>query len=132
MTFFTEPQMREIRQRLRLQSAAQRVAGAFSPAAHTHAESDITGLETDLANRAVLDDANVFAGPQDTFEHVHANEQLSTDGSVVIEEGEIKATLLTSARVYELPDAGGTLLVDAPSDGKYYARKDGAWVEIVP
>lgn len=27
---------------------------------------------------------------------------------------------------------GGNVLTDAPSDGKYYVRKDGAWVEIIP
>lgn len=27
---------------------------------------------------------------------------------------------------------GAAVLTDAPSDGKYYVRKDGAWVEIVP
>jgi len=27
---------------------------------------------------------------------------------------------------------GAAVLTDAPSDGKYYVRKDGAWVEIIP
>lgn len=27
---------------------------------------------------------------------------------------------------------GQNILTDAPRDGKYYVRKDGAWVEIVP
>lgn len=48
-----------------------------------------------------------------------------TDGSL-LQEG------VTVSRTWELPDADGTLLVDAPSDGKYYVRKDGAWVEIIP
>ena len=32
----------------------------------------------------------------------------------------------------DLTKDGDAVLVDAPSDGKYYVRKDGAWVEIVP
>jgi hypothetical protein len=39
--------------------------------------------------------------------------------------------LLTDSRTYDFPDADGTLILDAASDGKQYARKDGAWVEVV-
>lgn len=39
---------------------------------------------------------------------------------------------LSAGRAVTWPDADGTLLLDAPSDGKYYVRKDGAWVEIIP
>lgn len=85
-----------------------------------------------------LSQANTFSGActftasQTVGQTFHANTQLSTDGSVAIEEGSIDATLLTGVQSYQLPDDSGTLLLDAPSDGKYYVRKDGAWVEIIP
>jgi hypothetical protein len=63
---------------------------------------------------------------------LYATGNITTDSKVVIESGEIDADLLTATRQYQLPDAGGVFVLDAPSDGKYYARKDGAWVEIVP
>lgn len=45
----------EIRDDLELGSAAQADAGAFAAASHTHAESDITGLVSDLAAKQGLD-----------------------------------------------------------------------------
>lgn len=45
---------------------------------------------------------------------------------------DISISGLTTGRAVTWPDANGTVLLDAPSDGKYYVRKDGAWVEIIP
>lgn len=90
----------------------------------------VSGLEAALAGRASLDSGNTFTGAQDTFEHVHANSELSTDGNVVIGAGPatLSGSLLTDPRTFQFPDVAGTLLVDAPSDGNKYVRKDGAWV----
>jgi len=58
-----------------------------------------------------------------------------TDGEMAIYKapssvGVIRAYNLTGGRAYDLPDASGTLLLDAPSDGNLYGRKDNAW-EVV-
>lgn len=129
---FTEAQVREMRRRIGISGSPGRLAQSFGTQAHTHTTADVSGLDAALANRAVLDDSNTHTGPLDIYEHVHANVQLSTDGAVAIEEGTIRASNLTAERDIELPDASGTLVLDAPSDGKYYVRKDGAWVEIIP
>ena len=42
----------------------------------------------------------------------------------------LNGTNHTESRQLHLPDADGTLLVDAPSDGTQYARKDGAWEAV--
>lgn len=132
MSTFTPQDVRELRRKLGVNTAAQRAAGTFSPATHVHDPADVTGLVADLANTPRLDADNVFTGSVQEVEALHANIGLTTDGYVTVEEATIRATNVTGLRDIELPDASGNLLVDAPSDGKYYVRKDGAWVEIVP
>ena len=43
---------------------------------------------------------------------------------------ELEAQNLTNVRQYELPDADGKLLLDAPANGSLYGRKNNAW-EVV-
>ena len=43
---------------------------------------------------------------------------------------ELQAQNLTAARQYELPDADGKLLLDAPENGSLYGRKDNAWTIV--
>lgn len=119
MPEFTARQISELRRVLRLNAVASRLAGSFATVA-------------DLDKKAGLADQNVFTGNVNEFEQIQANGNISTDAAVVIEEGTIDATLLTGVQSYQLPDASGTLLTDAPSDGKYYVRRNGAWVEIIP
>jgi len=88
----------------------------------------ISGLEAALAGRAALAEGNTFTGAQDVFNEVHCLILLSTDGDLVVGQATINAGLLTDPRTHQLPDASGILLVDAPSDGNKYVRKDGAWV----
>ena len=46
-------------------------------------------------------------------------------GKATIDQGS-----LTNEQTFLLPDESGTLITDAPSDGKQYARKDGGWNEV--
>lgn len=125
MTAFTEAQIRELRRRLGIGVQPGRVMTGSSITVHRHPPADIDGVAATLAGDQVFN-ASV------TAEQVHANVGITTDGTVTIEEIELDATLATSTRSIQLPDADGMLIVDAPSDGKYYVRKDGAWVEIIP
>lgn len=76
-----------------------------------------------------LTENNTFAGDQVIqglleADQLHANLSITTDGTVVIEEGTIDAALLTGSQAYQLPDKSGTFamtsdIVGGIADGDY-------------
>src|SRR4051812_13473355 len=90
-------------------------SAAFAPTVHTHVESDITGLATDLAAKASLASPTFTGDPQ-------APTQAAGDNDASI----ATTAFVTSA----VATAVAAKLGDAPVDGKLYARQNGAWVVV--
>ena len=95
-----------------------------------------TDAVTETAARSRLDvptlsGNNVLTGIN-SFEGQTATEGLDVNGTLAVYGG-MTVDTDDPATFSAAPTVGGTALVaDAPSDGKYYVRKDGAWVEIIP
>lgn len=84
-----------------------------------------------------LDGDNVFSGVNEFGGAVSFQGSATFDGDVTVTTGALVATgdpstISTLAVENSLTVGGVAVLTDAPSDGKYYVRKDGAWVEIIP
>lgn len=119
----------------------------FAPGAkgkpRTGVERGGTGKTTVAEARAALDVPGLDADNTFTGENTFTSAQTHITGTLVVgsvlptnslrlPSGSVLTDGVTETRTYTFPDANGDVLLDAPSDGKYYVRKDGAWVEIVP
>lgn len=96
-------------------------------ASEARANLDVPGLGDD--NR--FTGTNAFEGTTEVAS-MDALGTLTVSGQLV-DNSDDPALLNAGATVTSpLTLDGGNVLTDAPSDGKYYVRKDGAWVEIIP
>ena len=80
---------------------------------------------------------NVFSGVNEFGGAVSFQGAATFDADLTVTTGALVATgdpstISTLAVENTLTVGGAAVLTDAPSDGKYYVRKDGAWVEIIP
>ena len=121
--------------------AGSAVAAAVSTEGPLPVSSGGTGASTSGEARANLDvpglgDDNVFSGVNEFGAAVSFQNTVTCDADLNVTTGSLNATgdpcTINSLDTSSLTVNGVDVLTDAPSDGKYYVRKDGAWVEIIP
>ena len=86
----------------------------LSPLVHTHVEADIADLD-----KYTKVEVDAFINSKADAIHTH------TESSI------IDLDKYTKAEVDALISAAGGDLIEAPIDGKQYARQDGAWAEVI-
>ena len=91
------------------------------------ASLEVPGLASD--NR--FTGSNAFEGASE-MASLDALGTLTVSGQLVDNSDDPAQLNAGAAVLSSLTLDGAAVLTDAPSDGKYYVRKDGAWVEIIP